>query len=459
MFAVEKFSGQRLGEEMSVFFARRKAANDSRALSENLEQRSARLQREKNAAKGQVPGKSSKAARVFVWEKVDGHYIRQAAGRTNYEDQWEAFAPSQRVYDSFRNEWDLCETFGSAEDCGFVNGEESDDGDDDDFKIPLLPETDHLARSAHTSSKVDLDRIYPAAETSVDEPYQFETLSAECQAHLRFGYVSSGPTTSAPPTLKLPTPVVVAKTLGNKDVVLPQNDQLLRLQVFLAQMRDASHPDMISRDLFDFHSETGSLHQVWNMDISSFESGGKTYYRVQEYNVPGQFCIILSRATTALEIARSRWGPDLASVARQLLSRGMSFRLCITDSAGTSRLPNLYLPRYSGLGYRSQGHKPDRWDYALYVSNRDRFLMTTRGHAALRYGGVVGRIAQAVLLSEDALLGPSDDVTEHGICFQNRRSNELYWDDELSAEELDLICGIYHVATGSCLSFVVNTLH
>ncbi|KAJ7793626.1 hypothetical protein B0H14DRAFT_2925900 [Mycena olivaceomarginata] len=74
--------------------------------------------------------------------------------------------------------------------------------------------------------------------------------------------------------------------------------------------------------------------------------------------------------------------------------------------------------------------------------------MTTRGHAALRYGGVVGRIAQAVLLSEDALLGPSDDVTEHGICFQNRRSNELYWDDELSAEELDLICGIYHVATG-----------
>ncbi|KAJ7740778.1 hypothetical protein B0H14DRAFT_2989860 [Mycena olivaceomarginata] len=74
--------------------------------------------------------------------------------------------------------------------------------------------------------------------------------------------------------------------------------------------------------------------------------------------------------------------------------------------------------------------------------------MTTRGHAALRYGGVVGRIAQAVLLSEDALLGPSGDVTEHGICFQNRRSNELYWDDELSAEELDLICGIYHVATG-----------
>ncbi|KAJ7812892.1 hypothetical protein B0H14DRAFT_2198478, partial [Mycena olivaceomarginata] len=388
------------------------------------------LQREKNAAKGQVPGKSSKAARVFVWEKVDGHYIRQAAGRTNYEDQWEAFAPSQRVYDSFRNEWDLCETFGSAEDCGFVNGEESDDGDDDDFKIPLLPETDHLARSAHTSSK---------------------TLSAECQAHLRFGYVSSGPTTSVPPTLKLPTPVVVAKTLGNKDVVLPQNDQLLRLQVFLAQMRDASHPDMIARDLFDFHSETGSLHQVWNMDISSFESGGKTYYRVQVYNVPGQFCIILSRATTALEIARSRWGPDLASVAWQLLSRGMSFRLRITDSAGTSRLPNLYLPRYSGLGYRSQGYKPDRWDYAVYVSNCDRFLMTTRGHAALRYGGVVGRIAQAVLLSEDALLGPSDDVTEHGICFRNRRSNELYWDDELSAEELDLICGIYHVATGSCL--------
>ncbi|KAJ7737193.1 hypothetical protein B0H14DRAFT_2408202 [Mycena olivaceomarginata] len=137
----------------------------------------------------------------------------------------------------------------------------------------------------------------------------------------------------------------------------------------------------------------------------------------------------------------------------------MSFRLCITDSAGTSQPPNLYLPRYSGLGYRSQGCRPDRWDYAVYVGNHDRFLMTTQGHAALCYGGVVRRIVRAVLLLEDALLGPSDNVTEHGICFRNLWSNELYWDDELSTEELDLICGIYHIATGGFLSFVVNTLH
>ncbi|KAJ7737194.1 hypothetical protein B0H14DRAFT_2638799 [Mycena olivaceomarginata] len=202
MFAVEKFSGQRPGEEMSVFFACRRAANDSHALSENLEQRSARLQRGKNAVKGQVPGKGSKAA--------------QAAGRKKYKDRWEPYSPSQRVYDLFCNKWDLCEIF------GFCRG----------------------------------------LWTSVDEPCQFEALSAEHQAYLRFGYISSGPMTTTPPTLILPAPMVIAKTLGNKDFVLAQNDQLFRSKVFLAQMRDSSHPDMIATDLFDFHSETGTLHQV-----------------------------------------------------------------------------------------------------------------------------------------------------------------------------------------------------
>ncbi|KAF7349165.1 hypothetical protein MVEN_01438800 [Mycena venus] len=430
-FAVEKYSGQRPGEEMATFLARRKASNDAYMLKETPQQKTARLQREAHAATGQVPGKSSKAARVFVWEEIDGNLIRQAVGRKNYEDRWDDFTPSQRVYDSIHNEWDLCENFGPLDDQDLAHDDWDDDGLDDE--VPLLPDNENLTRTGPHTSQSDLHRIFSVSQSKPDPPLVFEILPAERQAYLQFRYIASGAATAAA-QIPLPTFKVTAKALGDKDLVLPANDT--RLRTFFAQLKNASRLDMISPDLLDFHSPSSDINQVWEMDVASFVHAGITYYVVKQYDTPGPFVIVLSNATATLEIVRNGWGPDIASVARQLFLRGIPFQLCIKDSIVPLPREDLYLKRYSGLGYRPQGYQPNLLDYAAYTNFRDRFLMTARGHAALRYGGV------------DALLGPSDDVTYHGAHLINKRFDETYWDDQLTADELDLICGVYHVATG-----------
>ncbi|KAJ7851571.1 hypothetical protein B0H13DRAFT_1643942, partial [Mycena leptocephala] len=100
------------------------------------------------------------------------------------------------------------------------------------------------------------------------------------------------------------------------------------------------------------------------------------------------------------------------------------------------------------LGYRPLNYKPDMRDYRSYVAVRSRFLLSARGRAALLYGGIIGRLARSEVSSEEVLRGPSDDVLIDGICLWDGHSTAAYWDDRLTGEEVDLICGVYHVATG-----------
>ncbi|KAF8126248.1 hypothetical protein K438DRAFT_2001499 [Mycena galopus ATCC 62051] len=163
--SVELYSGQRPGEAMEHFFAGRQQKNEATEARETPQERKSREQRAANAASGEVPGR--KGARVYVWEKSSRHFIRTAGGRTRYEDLWEEYGPSQRKYDSFHNEWDLCETFGPSggdredyewdydpEDMGlatpaFVPEVNNDDDDDDpDAPTELLPERVRLKVSA-----------------------------------------------------------------------------------------------------------------------------------------------------------------------------------------------------------------------------------------------------------------------------------------------------------------------
>ncbi|KAJ7665343.1 hypothetical protein DFH06DRAFT_983954 [Mycena polygramma] len=103
---------------------------------------------------------------------------------------------------------------------------------------------------------------------------------------------------------------------------------------------------------------------------------------------------------------------------------------------------------YSGLGYRPSNYKPDMRDYQAYVEIRQRFMSSPRGRAALLYGGIVGRLAKSEASMEEALRGPSDDALVEGMCLWDGRSPFAYWDDCLTQQEIDLICGVYHVATG-----------
>ncbi|KAJ7655728.1 hypothetical protein DFH06DRAFT_992263 [Mycena polygramma] len=104
--------------------------------------------------------------------------------------------------------------------------------------------------------------------------------------------------------------------------------------------------------------------------------------------------------------------------------------------------------KYPGSGFRPPNWKPDMSDYRSYVEIRQRFLSSPRGRAALLYGGIVGRLARSEASKEEVLRGPTANVLVEGICLWDGRSPFAYWDDRLTEQEIDLICGVYHVATG-----------
>ncbi|KAJ7665349.1 hypothetical protein DFH06DRAFT_1323744 [Mycena polygramma] len=165
---VERYSGQREGEEMEAFFLRRQEKNAQTAAREKPQEKQRREQKEANAQKGQVPGR--KGARVYVWDKSNGHYIRRAAGRSNYDDVWEEYGPDQRRYDSFHDEWDVCEQFGAPAEVEDWDGSDGYGGDEDDDGLSeMLPRDVVLESSAAHTSEADLDRVHHITPISATE--------------------------------------------------------------------------------------------------------------------------------------------------------------------------------------------------------------------------------------------------------------------------------------------------
>ncbi|KAJ7430088.1 hypothetical protein B0H11DRAFT_1943733 [Mycena galericulata] len=229
---VERNSGQREGESIDKFFARREQDNRSRASYESLQDAQTRQQKEANAAKGSVPGR--RGARVYVWEKTNGHYIRRAAGRGNYEDVWEEYGPHQRWYDGFRDEWDVCEMFGPAggnksDDDGDCYNEPSitalpssssaeyDEADDPDVPSEMLPDGEEPLEKREVSSLVDLARALGIAQTTSQNPVEYDKIAPSLaeMVYLRFGCTA----TKEPfDTSKLASPAV---GLVKKSWVIP----------------------------------------------------------------------------------------------------------------------------------------------------------------------------------------------------------------------------------------------
>lgn len=162
--------------------------------------------------------------------------------------------------------------------------------------------------------------------------------------------------------------------------------------------------------------------------------------------------LCLTSPGALLEILRRyHLGPDLDSVAEFLMDRGISFNTFIHSHSPPAQ-PSADL-QYRGLGYRPPGYRPDATDYQTYVSTRNRFLRTTRCRAALMSGGLVGRLAKDVVQYSQVYYGPSDAVFDEGFCLSDAKNSSLrYWDDQLTEDDLDIICGVYKIATGM-LSF------
>ncbi|KAJ7039716.1 hypothetical protein C8F04DRAFT_949062 [Mycena alexandri] len=425
---VEPNSQQRQGETMSQFFARRQARNAEKLLHESEKQRRSREQRITNAEKGAVPGRSG--ARVYVWEKSNGYYIRTAAGRKNYDDVWDEYGPLQRRYDSFNDEWDVCADFGP-------DGGDNDDDDDDDGRQDEMP---YYSPPDDDDDADAPSHLIPEGEEPLEEGQTPEAV---------------------PSSLPLPAADVTKKLLGATDIPIAHPGEFTNFQIFLAYCRIVKSVSDIPRPLFDYNNPHSELmSQRWTISVRRERLNNALFYVLFEDQPSPTFTprlyVLLKSATTTLEVVRQGWGPDLSDVIEHLVRRGIRFHLCYRSNQipdGNPPARNLH----SGLGYRHAGYIPDVGDYRAYVATYTRFLLSPRGRAAVLQGGVIGRLARCVVPLEEVLRGPTEDATIDGICLWDGVSQDAYWGDNLTPQEIDLLCGVYHIATGLfflCLVFL-----
>ncbi|KAI1783062.1 hypothetical protein LXA43DRAFT_904339 [Ganoderma leucocontextum] len=130
-----------------------------------------------------------------------------------------------------------------------------------------------------------------------------------------------------------------------------------------------------------------------------------------------------------------------------LVDRGIPFRTIFEPER--RHVPTLLPPVQTVLGWRLPSFEPTAWDYREYECRVHALLSQPKGRAALLRGGIVWRLAVEVLggnWRELAKMGPSSDVYSYGQPFVPHRGDP-YYDDALSSDELDVVCGVYKVYT------------
>ncbi|KIK32823.1 hypothetical protein CY34DRAFT_110832 [Suillus luteus UH-Slu-Lm8-n1] len=109
--APQRLSGQKSGEDWKTFFARHREENLKKEEKESPAQRQSRESREQATKNHSIPGQYSTAT-VFEWrpqDKFGGFLLRIRLTKAEVPDTWGNYSNSTRLYDSFRNEWDLCD--------------------------------------------------------------------------------------------------------------------------------------------------------------------------------------------------------------------------------------------------------------------------------------------------------------------------------------------------------------
>ncbi|KAJ7757422.1 hypothetical protein B0H14DRAFT_3598836 [Mycena olivaceomarginata] len=419
--AVERDSGQKQGENIHAFMERRRLHNEKRAQHESCDARNRRLVKEAHAAKGGPPGK--RGARVFIWEEEGGFFIRHAYNRFDAADRWDEFTPAQRIYDSFTDQWDLCTALAPNEEAEPEPDYSYDDHDDDDdftFYAPISPtniipsnldvpgrkamEEENGERAAQVLERgYDLD--CEDLGKNADDLLGWQKQDVSSTVPLRFGFAEP---LTAPHSSQRMQDKACAWAIGDETWPIPQTSAL---PIFLHHVLEGS-PD-------------SDLELDWNLEVKILRERDQTLYEIRppHFEASGP-SILLESAATVLHIIRSGLGhdSDLESIIRSLVELGVNFHPSWQRPVHHVAVA----PRsHPTLCRRPAGYTPTLLDFGAYVQQRDAFLRSSRGRAALFYGGISGPTRSLVGTGERAL-----------------------WREALTANEINLICGVYTVETG-----------
>jgi hypothetical protein len=171
-------------------------------------------------------------------------------------------------------------------------------------------------------------------------------------------------------------------------------------------------------------------------------------YFVQSVDLPGGMEVMLRDPATVLECYRQF--TTLQTAITFLFTNGRPFYTFVSQTHIPQPQPMRMKPSPT-LGFYAKDYKPGLREYRHYERIRKEFCSLPRARAALTRGGIIWRLAlESIGIPAKELVknGPSQEVFTHGISVTNPQTSNILWDDELSEEEMDLICGVCQVFTG-----------
>lgn len=468
-------SGQRAGETMEAFFARRSERHILLAAKEDLKAQNDRMRLAEKCTPDRVPVRFE--AQVFQWVDVNGFLTRvPLTHRELLESMWRSTPDDSKVFNAFDREWDICPVKSNDAGFTFANDAPMDNVDDDDTPMddmppppPPLSVDPNPAQLPDGHWRDDLFSVF--GQPNIDQrstpslSLPFDN-SLNRVLYMRFGFQLEGSAWASIPWQHPPqdewNKLVKASVQDGLSAVLElSHGPIYYFCNQLLMTDDVQRLPGLPWDLGDTHANCVRARLRVDLVISTQKDQQDcVIYFIDETNntstTPAYRLVVTDPLSALLCI---RLASNIQQCVRLFLEHGVPFRtlLPLVLSAGSSKLPSpesLADPSLS-LGLFPHGHRFDSVHYTAYTSRRDRFLMGPRGRAAAKMGGIVWRLAMEAMNPNAVLAGPSDESIETGHIYKFSAGNTSYYDDELSAEELRLICGVYEMETGASFTLTL----
>jgi hypothetical protein len=460
----EPYSRQLPGETWQDFFTRQAQRQVRQTERESTTERTARESREYAQRNFPLPGR--RGATVFRWEDVDGFRIRMRVNRGEVETWWGVYGNRKKRFNAFENEWDICTEFDpddrAEEDFDDMDGDIFEERSQTPEGPPAYPPASPQPPSYH-GDLVDVYGTQNDSEVSQADGSRIQKVNLSTWVYSRFGFVTEASGDSY-------------KKLEFEG--MPDNEpdwlSICKKLAYLEAQTDV--PNGIRAPITDFvmafvcigHAP-GSL---WDISTASPDHLGnisgavikitprkfnneQTFYFIEPIellntNNLNHFQLAVPQATSALQCLRERWGPDFEDIIRQFLRFGIPFT---TRIPGPLPDPAVIPPsKVVGLGYRPFDYKSDLVDYAEYETAKLAFCKSERNaRAALMKGGILWRLVEECLCPGEVLAGP---ILDHPYGHALISGDLALWDDDLSDEQQDRICGVYKVPTSMLVHFV-----
>ena len=463
------------------FFDERNKANARRLEGETPRQKQARESRASNAEKLNKTCSSSPSNKstVYQWvqvanpagENLSMHddwppvWRRVKVDRKEVEDVWDDYTPTQRLYDPFRNEWDLHCLLDVVADAPDPNYEDSDDGMDVDANpTPVAP----------NQQVVYLDQVYGTVENpfiNVNVLSSFISLVApmnfDAWAYWMFGLSSSTPGTLAFKPVDLSKVIsfrvteTVSSSLAYKlleeylSIVMEKKFDHPRLQQ-LSDL-DPAHPNRLL-----FNRDIVIEHVTIDHTVPQLVSNAAPVIRqVQRYGYlltpmndslfNASWKLLVFEATSVVHILRNGWGSSsMETLIRHLVCHGIEFS---TLMPAINVLPDQVLnalsppDKFKSMPY-TQKKQLLASDFEEYRCLRDQIMVSHHAKAAFRMGGIIWRLVMEKEggldeIVESILDGPADMGSSR--CEYFTINGQRFYDDGVPPLVADTICGSYRI--------------